>query len=146
LEEAHGHQIVHRDLKPDNIIIAQTTRGLLVKTLDFGIARWRDLASGAGAVTAAGAGSGAPMEISPEQCLGQEVDGRADIYSLGVMLYEMLSGTLPFSPPTPAAFIAQHVHQPPRPLRSINSQTPPEIEAAVMRALEKRPEARPQTA
>ncbi|MEP7340927.1 MAG: serine/threonine-protein kinase [Acidobacteriota bacterium] len=146
VDEAHGRGIVHRDLKPDNVIVTQTTRGLHVKVLDFGIARWRDLAAGAGTLTASGAVLGTPQYMSPEQCLGEEVDGRADIYSLGVMLYEMLAGSAPFNAPTPSAMIAQQLHYQPPPMSGANTQVPPAVEAVVRSALEKDPAARPQTA
>jgi serine/threonine protein kinase len=84
--------------------------------------------------------------MSPEQCLGEELDSRSDIYSLGIVLYEMLTGMVPFNSPTSAAVVVQHVTQPPAPLRSLNISIPPAVDAAVLHALEKQRDARPQTA
>ena len=145
LDEAHRLNIIHRDIKPDNIIITTTTSGLRVKVLDFGIAKLCDN-SAASSLTQTGAVVGTPHYMSPEQCMGEELDGRADIYSLGVTLFEMLSGAVPFNSPTPMAVVVQHITQPPPPLRLINITVSPAVEAVVLRALEKRREARPQTA
>src|SRR5258708_24805422 len=89
---------------------------------------------------------GTPHYMSPEQCLGEELDNRADIYSIGVVVYEMLCGRVPFNSPISTAVVVQHVNQPPPPLRTINPGISPQMEAAVLHALEKRREARPQTA
>lgn len=144
LAEAHRHNIVHRDIKPDNIILNSTTSGLRVKVLDFGIAKLRDLA--ASNLTQTGSVMGTPHYMSPEQCMGEELDSRSDIYSLGVVLYEILCGVAPFHSPTPSAVVIQHVTQAPTPLRSVNISVPANVEAVVLHALEKRREARPQTA
>jgi serine/threonine protein kinase len=146
LDEAHRQHIVHRDLKPDNIIVTTAAGGLRVKVLDFGIAKMRDLATAADNLTQTGTVMGTPHYMSPEQCLGEELDGRSDIYSAGIMLYEMLSGMVPFNSPASTAVIVQHVTQPPPPLRAINASISPAVEAVVMHALEKPREARPQTA
>jgi serine/threonine-protein kinase len=146
LEEAHRCNIIHRDLKPDNIIVTASSTGLRVKVLDFGIAKLRDLSVTADNLTQTGAVLGTPHYMSPEQCMGEELDGRSDIYSLGIVIYEMLSGTVPFNPPSMSALIVQHVNQPPPLLRSVNVHISAAIERTVMRALEKRREARPQTA
>ena len=145
LGEAHRRNIVHRDLKPDNIIVTPSTTGLRVKVLDFGIAKLRDLSVTADTLTQTGTVLGTPRYMSPEQCMGEELDGRSDIYSLGVVIYEMLSGTLPFNSPSLSALIVQQVTQPPPPLRSV-SRVSPAIERTVMRSLEKQREARQQTA
>jgi serine/threonine protein kinase len=145
LEEAHRHNIVHRDVKPDNIIVkAVSATGVRVKVLDFGIAKLRDPV--ATNLTQTGSVVGTPHYMSPEQCLGEEVDNRADIYSLGIVLYEMLCGVVPFNSPNSTAVVVQHVNQPPPPLRSKNPSIPASVEAVVLHALEKRREARPQTA
>lgn len=144
LDEAHGRNIIHRDIKPDNIIFNSTNSGLRVKVLDFGIAKLRDLA--ASNLTQTGSVMGTPHYMSPEQCMGEELDSRSDIYSLGVVLYEILCGVTPFHSPTPSAVVVQHVTQAPAPLRSLNISIPPAVEAVVLHALEKRREARPQTA
>jgi serine/threonine protein kinase len=146
LDEAHRQGIVHRDVKPDNILVHETAQGLRVKVLDFGIARIRDLPTGGGNLTQTGVMVGTPRYMSPEQCLGEEVDGRSDIYSLGVVLFEMLAGTVPFNSPTPAAVAVQHATQPPPPLRAINMSVPAAVESVILRALEKRRGDRPQTA
>ena len=146
LDEAHQQNIVHRDLKPDNILVNTVTSEPDVKVLDFGIAKIRDIPAESGTLTQKGMLLGTPKYMSPEQCMGEEIDGRADIYSLGVILYEMLTGVLPFDSSTPTAVIVQHVTQPPPPLREINSYIPANVETVVMHALQKRKEDRPQTA
>jgi serine/threonine protein kinase len=144
LDEAHRQGIIHRDIKPDNIMIHSVTGGLRVKVLDFGIAKLRD--QSASNLTQTGSVMGTPHYMSPEQCIGEELDSRSDIYSLGVVLYEMLCGVVPFNSLASTAVVVQHVNQPPPPLRAINLSIPPAVEAVVMHALEKRREARPQTA
>jgi serine/threonine protein kinase len=144
LDEAHRHNIIHRDIKPDNIICNSTTDGLRIKVLDFGIAKLRDLA--ASNLTQTGNVMGTPFYMSPEQCMGEELDGRSDVYSLGILLYEVLCGSVPFKSPTPSAVVVQHVTQAPAPLRSVNVSIPAAVEAVVLHALEKRRDARPQTA
>lgn len=144
LQVAHQQQIVHRDIKPDNIIVNVTITGLRVKVLDFGIARLRDMA--ASNLTQTGSVMGTPHYMSPEQCLGEELDGRSDLYSLGIVMYEMLVGVVPFNSPTSTAVVVQHVNQMPPSLRSINLSISPAVEAAVLHALAKKREDRPQTA
>jgi eukaryotic-like serine/threonine-protein kinase len=146
LEEAHRQQIVHRDIKPDNIIVNTAGGKLRVKVLDFGIAKLRDLAATASNLTQAGTVMGTPHYMSPEQCLGEELDGRSDIYGLGVVLYEMLTGIVPFNSPTSTAVVVQHVSQPPTAPRALNLGITAEVERVVLRALEKRRESRPQSA
>lgn len=144
LDEAHRHHIIHRDIKPDNIIVNVSPTGLRVKVLDFGIAKLRD--DVAGNLTQTGTMLGTPHYMSPEQCLGEDLDSRADIYSLGVVLYEMLTGTVPFNSPTPAAVVVQHVNQSPARPRGLNASIPESVESTVLHALEKRREDRPQSA
>ncbi|MBC7929134.1 MAG: serine/threonine protein kinase [Rubrivivax sp.] len=146
LDEAHSRNIVHRDIKPDNIIVHATSHTMRVKVLDFGIARIRDVAPAAGNLTQTGTMVGTPRYMSPEQCLGEEVDERSDIYSVGIVLYEMLAGTVPFNSPTPTAVAVQHATQQPPSLRAINMSVPAVVETVVFHALEKRRDARPQTA
>jgi tetratricopeptide (TPR) repeat protein/tRNA A-37 threonylcarbamoyl transferase component Bud32 len=146
LDEAHKQNIIHRDIKPDNIIVNANATGLRVKVLDFGIAKLRDLAPSATNLTQTGSVVGTPHYMSPEQCLGEELDHRSDIYSLGVVLYESLTGILPFNSPTSAAVVVQQVTQQPPPLRSINLSISQPVEAVVLHALQKRREDRPQTA
>ncbi|HEX8144132.1 MAG TPA: protein kinase [Pyrinomonadaceae bacterium] len=144
LDEAHRHGIIHRDIKPDNIMVHQGVAGLRVKVLDFGIAKLRDQA--VSNLTQTGSVMGTPHYMSPEQCIGEELDSRSDIYSLGIVMYEMLAGVVPFNSPTSTAVVVQHVNQPPPPIRAMNMSIPQPVEAVVLHALEKRREARPQTA
>jgi serine/threonine protein kinase len=144
LDAAHRQHIVHRDMKPDNIIVEVTNTGLRVKVLDFGIAKMRDLT--ASNLTQTGAVMGTPYYMSPEHCMGEELDHRSDIYSLGIVLFEMLAGVVPFNSPISTAVVVQHVNQAPPSLRALNASISPAVEAVVMHALEKRREARPQTA
>src|SRR5215813_10141716 len=144
LDEAHRQGIVHRDIKPENILVQTIPGGLQVKVLDFGIAALRDVK--AGRLTRAGAVVGTPHYMSPEQCLGEELDGRSDIYSLGVVLFEMLTGVVLFDSPTTTAIVVKHVNDPPPPPRTLNPKISPAVESIALRALEKRRDARPQTA
>ena len=144
LDEAHRQHIVHRDVKPDNIIVNFTPAGLRVKVLDFGIAKLRD--DTASHLTQTGSVMGTPHYMSPEQCLGEELDSRADIYSVGIVVYELLCGRVPFNSPISTAVVVQHVNQPPPSLLGINPTIPAEIEAVVFHALEKSRHARPATA
>ncbi len=146
LGAAHSQGIIHRDLKPDNIIVSETASGWHVKVVDFGIAKLRDQSSTTSSLTQTGMIMGTPRYMSPEQCMGEEIDARSDIYSLGIILYEMLCGVVPFNSPTTSAVIIQQVTQPPPPLRAINAMISPAVEFVVYHALEKRREARPQTA
>jgi serine/threonine protein kinase len=144
LDEAHRQGIVHRDLKPENILVQTTPHGLQVKVLDFGIAALRD--DEPGRLTRTGAVVGTPHYMSPEQCLGEDLDGRSDIYSLGIVLFEMLTGVVPFDSPTTTAIVVKHVNDPPPPPRTLNPKISPAVESVALRALEKRRDARPQTA
>lgn len=141
LHEAHGRGIVHRDLKPENILL--TNRGGqndFVKVLDFGIAK-RDEAEDAskGKLTKQGMVLGTPPYMSPEQFSGAGLDARSDIYSLGVMVYEMLSGRLPFEAKTPWEWATKHLTAPPDPLESTpaGAQVSPVKKHAIMRSLAK---------
>ena len=144
LEEAHRLGIVHRDIKPENIVAHQTATGWHVKVLDFGIAKLYNQADIG--LTLDGSAMGTPQYMSPEQCLGEPLDGRSDIYSVGILIYEMLAGTVPFKSPTASAIAVQQVQMPPIPPRSLNPNIPPSIEEVVLRALDKRREMRPPTA
>jgi serine/threonine-protein kinase len=144
LDEAHRQGVVHRDIKPENILVQTTSDGMLVKVLDFGIASLRDINTDR--LTRTGAIVGTPHYMSPEHCLGEELDGRSDIYSLGIVLYEILTGIVPFDSPTPTAIIIKHVNDPPPPPRALNPKISPEVELVALRALEKLRDARPQTA
>ncbi|MBC7931313.1 MAG: protein kinase, partial [Rubrivivax sp.] len=140
---AHRRGIVHRDLKPDNVIVIPADEDSAqerVKVVDFGIAKLRDMAAD-NTLTAAGAMVGTPFYMSPEQCKGESLDARADVYSLGALLYEMLAGTPPFNAPTLTGIIIQHIsHPPPRIPQDLG--VPPPLQAAIERALSKEPDSR----
>lgn len=144
LEEAHRLGIVHRDIKPENIIANQTTTGWQIKILDFGIAKLYNQADIG--LTQDGSAMGTPQYMSPEQCMGEQLDGRSDIYSVGIVLYEMLCGTVPFKSATASAIAVFQVQNSPRALRSINPNIHPDVEAVILRSLEKAPDARQRTA
>jgi len=144
LDEAHRLGIVHRDIKPENILVQTILGGMHVKVLDFGIAALRDVK--AGKLTRSGALLGTPHYMSPEHCLGEELDGRSDIYSLGIVLFEMLTSVVPFDSLTPTAIAVKHVNDPPPSPRALNPNISPAVESVALRALEKRRDARPQTA
>ena len=145
LEEAHRLGIIHRDLKPSNILLGK--RGVCV--LDFGVAKV--LASSAeSTATHASTGSGqlvgTPRYMSPEQCLGQRVGARSDLYSLGVLLYEMLAGRPPFIDPLQSALLVKQATAPAPPLPRLRQDIPRSLALAVHSLLAKRPEDRPRTA
>ncbi|MGH9755908.1 MAG: protein kinase domain-containing protein [Blastocatellia bacterium] len=151
LDAGHRNGIVHRDIKPDNIILLDSNDAAdHVKILDFGIAKvldnkTMDTHSLEQRLTNVGSVIGTPHYMAPEQCQGEEADARSDIYSLGVVLYELLTGVAPFLAKTPTGVAIKHVTEKPRPLREINPSVPEAIERVVLRALEKDPNARPQT-
>ena len=138
LAAAHEVGVIHRDVKPQNIII-EPTGGL--KIMDFGIAR---LTEDRG-MTATGAVIGTPDYMSPEQARGLPLDFRSDIYSTGVVLYEMFTGTLPFEGDSPLAVVLKHLNDPPPLPQSKNPRIDPKIAAIVMKCMEKKPSARFQT-
>ena len=113
LDEAHRLGIVHRDIKPENIIANQTPTGWHVKVLDFGIAKLYNEANSN--LTLDGSAMGTPQYMSPEQCMGEQLDGRSDIYSVGIVLYEMLCGTVPFKNAATSAIAVHQVQTPPPP-------------------------------
>ncbi len=138
LDYAHENQIVHRDIKPSNILL--TSKGQPMLT-DFGIAKILDLEDGQ-TLTAAGVGVGTPEYMAPEQGLGVEIDGRADIYSLGVVLYEMITGRKPFQADTPMAVVLKQMTDPlPRPSNYV-SDLPEAMEQLLIKAMAKEPENR----
>ena len=144
LAHAHIRGVVHRDLKPSNVMLVRRDRGPeFVKVLDFGIAK---LDGGEG--TAAGTMLGTPQYMSPEQLTGKPVDGRSDIYSLGLVLYEMLTGRPPFVAENAIAYVHLHTNEMPIPLAQARPglRVPPALEACLMRALAKSPHHRPQSA
>ena len=150
LAAAHGKGIVHRDLKPDNLFLVPDPRAPgreHVKVLDFGIAKLSLEASGADSVrTRTGAVMGTPLYMSPEQCRGtREVDLRSDVYSLGIILYELVCGRRPFVSEGQGELIHMHIAVAPEPPRAHNPALSPALERVILAALEKDPAARTQT-
>jgi HAMP domain-containing protein len=141
LEAAHLEGVVHRDIKPQNMLILPETGDL--KIMDFGIARVSEMKSGeAAGLTSTGTVMGTPDYMPPEQAQGRPADFRSDIYSVGVVLYEIFAGNLPFKGDTAVAVILSHIQKTPPPPRKANPNIPPELEAIVLRCLEKKPEGR----
>ncbi len=132
---AHRRGIIHRDIKPANIMIDD--EGWPVVT-DFGIAKVAETQG----LTMTGVAVGTPSYMSPEQCAAKEVTGRSDQYSLGIVAYEMITGKQPFVADTAMAIMWQHFNDPPRPIREHRPDCPPDLEAAVLRMIEKQPDAR----
>ncbi|MBA2340305.1 MAG: protein kinase [Pyrinomonadaceae bacterium] len=148
IDAAHRSHIVHRDLKPSNIILARDHQNQIVaKVVDFGIAKLKEATfTEDGAITNTGMLIGTPRYMSPEQCAGLEIDARSDIYTLGIILYEMLGCRPPFDAPSATAIALKHVQELPPPLTNFRSDVPPALAAVVMQALEKDPRQRQQTA
>ena len=144
LEAAHRAGIVHRDLKPENVwIAAPAHEDSFAKVLDFGIAKLLD--NPAGKSTQTGAAMGTPRYMAPEQCMGRAVDHRADIYSLGIILYEMFAGEVPFRGETFGELIYQQMSEIPEP-PSKHRPVEPELERLILMCLEKDPAKRPESA
>lgn len=163
LSAAHAQGIVHRDLKPENVMLVASRDvpgGELVKVLDFGIAKILDAPGDAKPtpagvarrtetstnLTRAGTVVGTPAYMSPEQCRGGELDGRSDVYSSGVLLYQLLTGQLPFMGETPLHTAMRHIHAPPRPPSEVRAGLAPALERIVLKALSKLPTDRQQSA
>lgn len=147
LDVAHSHQIVHRDLKPDNIMLKLDAKNeYIIKVVDFGIAKVKSAEPTDAALTSLGTIIGTASYMSPEQCQGIPTDHRSDIYSLGVIAYEALCGECPFTASIPMQLIVKHIIEPPPPLRSKNPAVAENIERIVMKALEKQPGNRYNTA
>lgn len=151
LEAAHQLGMVHRDIKPDNVVLLPTPGGEQAKVLDFGIARVKESRLGETNLTATGVVIGTPQYMSPEQALGKrgdELDGRSDLYSLGCVMYEMLTGALPFAADTTLALLQAHAFQPPRPIAEVRPDLglPESICRLVMRCLAKNRDDRPASA
>ncbi|MCB8945124.1 MAG: protein kinase [Ardenticatenaceae bacterium] len=143
LAYAHKQGMIHRDIKPANIMLTETGKAVLT---DFGIVKLVGGAQASAAYTATGALIGTPAYMAPEQALGKPGDERADIYSLGVMLFQMVTGKLPFDADTPLAVVMKHVNEPvPMPV-SFNPNVPFRLQEVILKALEKEPERRFQSA
>jgi serine/threonine-protein kinase len=139
LAAAHRQGLVHRDVKPQNVLLgrdgAPGADGWSAKLTDFGIARMPSVTQ----VTQLGTTLGTAAYVAPEQASGQVVGPAADLYGVGLLLYEMLTGRPPFEGDSPAAVLYRHVHEAPRPPRQLRPELPPALEAVVLRALEKEP-------
>jgi serine/threonine-protein kinase len=138
LRFAHRHGIVHRDIKPHNVLVDREGR---VKVTDFGIAR-----AGTSQMTETGSIVGTAQYLSPEQARGGEVDQRSDLYSLGVVLYELVTGKTPFEGDTPVEIAMKHLSNTPQTPSELRSDIPPELDMVIMRALAKDPDERYQSA
>ena len=154
VQAAHESGVIHRDLKPDNIIVQTATGGDRVKVLDFGIAklRERNLAPDStpfpdqplpeNTLTEAGMLIGTPQYMSPEQCRARKLDPRSDVYSLGIVLYEMLSSRLPYTGETPIEIVIKQIKQDVPRIRDVMPSVPPQIEDVISKALSKDPDDR----
>ena len=131
---AHRHGVVHRDIKPHNVLIDQDGRA---RVADFGIAR-----AGTSDITETGSVMGTAQYLSPEQAQGRPVDARSDLYSIGIVLYELLTGQVPFDAESPVTVALMQVSEPPLPPRELIPAIPPGLESVVLRALEKDPDRR----
>jgi eukaryotic-like serine/threonine-protein kinase len=137
---AHDLEIIHRDIKPENIFLCGREDGSdLVKVLDFGIAKSRQDSR----LTNQGELFGTPQYMAPERIMGKDTGGSSDIYALGVVFFEMLTGELPFNAPDVATFFVKHMEEPPPPLRSLNARVPDKLDDLVLRMLAKTPADRP---
>lgn len=145
LDYAHRHSIVHRDVKPENVLISDEGE---VKVSDFGIARLTDDSGIGGTATKTGTTVGTPQYMSPEQVASSKVDGRSDLYSAGIMLYELVAGQPPFTATDedgPFTLMAKHVQAPPKPPSVFRPGLNLELERVIMKSLAKSPEERYQT-
>jgi len=138
LEHAHSHGIIHRDLKPENVIV--TSNGV-AKLTDFGLSR-----SLTGRISQEGIIVGTVYYLAPEQALRQDIDSRADLYALGVLAYELVTGRLPFTADDPLGVISQHLNAPVVPPSTYNANIPPALDVLILRLMSKRPEDRPSSA
>jgi serine/threonine protein kinase len=145
LDYAHKHAIVHRDMKPENVLLSEDG---MVKVADFGIARLTDDTGVGGTATKTGTTVGTPQYMSPEQVASSKVDGRSDLYSAGIMFYELVAGEPPFTASEsdgPFTLMAKHVQAPPKPPSLHRPGLDPGLEEAILKSISKRPEDRFQT-
>jgi serine/threonine protein kinase len=145
LDYAHKHAIVHRDMKPENVLLSDDG---MVKVADFGIARLTDDTGVGGTATKTGTTVGTPQYMSPEQVASSKVDGRSDLYSAGIMFYELVAGEPPFTASEsdgPFTLMAKHVQAPPKPPSLHRPGLDPGLEEAILKSISKRPEDRFQT-
>jgi serine/threonine protein kinase len=145
LDYAHKHAIVHRDMKPENVLLSDDG---MVKVADFGIARLTDDTGVGGTATKTGTTVGTPQYMSPEQVASSKVDGRSDLYSAGIMFYELVAGEPPFTASEsdgPFTLMAKHVQAPPKPPSLHRPGLDPALEEAILKSISKRPEDRFQT-
>jgi serine/threonine-protein kinase len=145
LDYAHRQHIVHRDMKPENVLISDEG---VVKVADFGIARLTDDSGVGGTATKTGTTVGTPQYMSPEQVSSSKVDGRSDLYSAGIVFYELVAGQPPFTATEadgPFTLMAKHVQAPPKPPSVFRPGLNPELEQVILKALAKRPEDRYQS-
>jgi tetratricopeptide (TPR) repeat protein len=138
LEHAHDNKIVHRDLKPDNVLFSGNSASSSIKLADMGLA----LPAYAARISRVGVIVGTAAYMAPEQALGQTVDGRADLYALGVLLYDLTTGRVPFTGDDPLTIVSQHVHAPVVPPRVLRPDIPRALEAIIVRLLAKDPSQR----
>jgi CheY-like chemotaxis protein len=146
LAKAHLAGIIHRDIKPPNIFLHRGRTGEIVKVLDFGIAKLVGDAAGSEYMTLEGDLLGTPAYMAPERLSNRPYDGRADVYAVGIMTYQMLTGQLPFIGADPMAIAMQHMNAAPPPLRDHLPDLPAAVESVVMQALAKNPAERPTAA
>jgi len=149
LADAHGAGVIHRDLKPENIMVENRRGEDLVKVLDFGIAKIQDASGEEGpALTRAGFVCGTPEYMSPEQARGGPIDSRSDLYAVGVILYQLTTGVLPFESDSAVGFATKHLtaEPPPPSRRRPDARISPGLERIILKALAKDPNDRPQTA
>ena len=143
LSATHAHGIIHRDLKPDNVVLTEGDHGVVVKLLDFGIAKLGDAPVRGDGLTGGGVMIGTPEYMSPEQARGLEIDARADIYALGAMAYEMFLGSVPFDGATALDIVSKHLHEDPRVPRELWPDIPSPLEEILVSTMAKDPEQRP---